>query len=81
MSGTWRRSAAVCRRNSGTARKAAGWHLTPFADEFIFSAMDFTSSRWLPIVLLVCSNIFMTFAWRGSKSYLTIKNMISYFKV
>jgi hypothetical protein len=27
--------------------------------------MDFTSSRWLPIVLLTCSNIFMTFAWYG----------------
>jgi uncharacterized protein (DUF486 family) len=23
------------------------------------------SSRWLPIVLLTCSNIFMTFAWYG----------------
>ena len=22
-------------------------------------------SRWLPIVLLTCSNIFMTFAWYG----------------
>jgi uncharacterized protein (DUF486 family) len=27
--------------------------------------MDFTSSRWLPIVLLFCSNIFMTIAWYG----------------
>ena len=27
--------------------------------------MDFTSSRWLPILLLTCSNIFMTFAWYG----------------
>ena len=27
--------------------------------------MDITSSRWLPIVLLTCSNIFMTFAWYG----------------
>jgi len=27
--------------------------------------MDYTSSRWLPIVLLTCSNIFMTFAWYG----------------
>jgi uncharacterized protein (DUF486 family) len=32
---------------------------------FIFSGMDFTSSRWLPIVLLTCSNVFMTFAWYG----------------
>ena len=24
-----------------------------------------TESRWLPIVLLTCSNIFMTFAWYG----------------
>ena len=30
-----------------------------------FGRMDFTSSRWLPIVLLTCSNIFMTFAWYG----------------
>ena len=27
--------------------------------------MDFTSSRWLPIVLLTVSNVFMTFAWYG----------------
>ena len=27
--------------------------------------MDITSSRWLPIVLLICSNVFMTFAWYG----------------
>lgn len=27
--------------------------------------MDFTSSRWLPVVLLTCSNIFMTVAWYG----------------
>ena len=26
---------------------------------------DLTQSRWLPIVLLVCSNVFMTFAWYG----------------
>ena|SRR5882724_12401650 len=28
-------------------------------------AMNFTQSRWLPIVLLTCSNVFMTFAWYG----------------
>jgi len=28
--------------------------------------MNFTESRWLPIVLLTCSNIFMTFAWYGN---------------
>jgi uncharacterized protein (DUF486 family) len=27
--------------------------------------MNLTHSRWLPIVLLTCSNIFMTFAWYG----------------
>jgi uncharacterized protein (DUF486 family) len=27
--------------------------------------MDFTSSRWLPIVLLTASNVCMTFAWYG----------------
>jgi uncharacterized protein (DUF486 family) len=27
--------------------------------------MNLTESRWLPIVLLTCSNIFMTFAWYG----------------
>jgi len=26
---------------------------------------DLTSSRWLPILLLTVSNIFMTFAWYG----------------
>jgi len=26
-------------------------------------------SRWLPIVLLTCSNIFMTFAWYGHLKY------------
>ena len=29
------------------------------------------SSRWLPVVLLTCSNIFMTFAWYG---HLKFKN-------
>lgn len=28
-----------------------------------------TQSRWLPIVLLTCSNIFMTFAWYGHLKY------------
>ena len=32
--------------------------------------MNFTDSRWLPVVLLVCSNIFMTFAWYGHLRYL-----------
>lgn len=27
--------------------------------------MNFTESRWLPVVLLTCSNVFMTFAWYG----------------
>lgn len=27
--------------------------------------MNWTESRWLPIVLLTVSNIFMTFAWYG----------------
>jgi uncharacterized protein (DUF486 family) len=25
--------------------------------------IDFTQSRWLPVLLLACSNIFMTVAW------------------
>ena len=28
-----------------------------------------TNSRWLPIVLLFCSNVFMTFAWYGHLKY------------
>ena len=28
-----------------------------------------TQSRWLPIVLLACSNVFMTFAWYGHLRY------------
>src|SRR6266700_6826104 len=30
-----------------------------------FSRMNLTESRWLPIVLLTFSNLFMTFAWYG----------------
>ena len=30
---------------------------------------DLTQSRWLPIVLLVCSNFFMTIAWYGHLKY------------
>ena len=30
-----------------------------------FSPMNFTESRWAPIVLLTCSNVFMTVAWYG----------------
>ena len=26
---------------------------------------DLSQSRWLPVVLLTCSNVFMTFAWYG----------------
>jgi uncharacterized protein (DUF486 family) len=32
---------------------------------------DLTQSRWLPIVLLTCSNIFMTFAWYGHLKFKT----------
>ncbi len=28
-----------------------------------------THSRWLPIALLTCSNVFMTFAWYGHLKY------------
>jgi uncharacterized protein len=30
---------------------------------------DLTSSRWLPIVMLTCSNVFMTVAWYGHLKY------------
>jgi uncharacterized protein (DUF486 family) len=43
----------------------AAFRLTPPWFKFMFSGMDLTSSRWLPIVLLTCSNVFMTFAWYG----------------
>ncbi len=26
---------------------------------------DLTQSRWLPVLMLTCSNVFMTFAWYG----------------
>jgi hypothetical protein len=42
-----------------------GSRLTRRTVGFIVRAMDYTSSRWLPVVLLTCSNIFMTFAWYG----------------
>jgi len=45
--------------------------LTGRAGEFIFCGMDFTSSRWLPVVLLTCSNVFMTFAWYGHLKFKT----------
>lgn len=32
---------------------------------------ELTQSRWLPVVLLACSNVFMTFAWYG---HLKFKN-------
>jgi uncharacterized protein (DUF486 family) len=28
-----------------------------------------TESRWLPVVMLTCSNVFMTFAWYGHLKY------------
>lgn len=31
--------------------------------------IDLTQSRWLPVVLLFCSNVFMTFAWYGHLKY------------
>jgi len=30
-----------------------------------FDRMNFAESRWMPVALLTCSNIFMTFAWYG----------------
>ena len=33
--------------------------------------MNLTESRWLPIVLLTCSNVFMTFAWYGHLKFKT----------
>jgi uncharacterized protein (DUF486 family) len=33
--------------------------------------MNLTESRWLPIVLLACSNVFMTFAWYGHLKFKT----------
>jgi uncharacterized protein (DUF486 family) len=30
---------------------------------------DLTQSRWLPVALLTCSNIFMTIAWYGHLKY------------
>jgi hypothetical protein len=32
---------------------------------------ELTHSRWLPVILLTCSNVFMTFAWYG---HLKFKN-------
>jgi uncharacterized protein len=29
----------------------------------------FTQSRWTPVLLLICSNVFMTFAWYGHLKY------------
>jgi hypothetical protein len=33
--------------------------------------MNLTETRWLPILLLTCSNIFMTFAWYGHLKFKT----------
>ncbi len=33
---------------------------------------DATQSRWLPIILLTCSNVFMTFAWYGHLRYKSV---------
>ncbi len=33
--------------------------------EIHFCTMNLSESRWLPIVLLTVSNVFMTFAWYG----------------
>jgi uncharacterized protein (DUF486 family) len=30
-----------------------------------FRRMNYTESRWLPVVMLTCSNVFMTCAWYG----------------
>jgi uncharacterized protein (DUF486 family) len=45
--------------------------LTLAPAESMFRAMNWTESRWLPIVLLTFSNVFMTFAWYG---HLKFKN-------
>jgi uncharacterized protein (DUF486 family) len=36
-----------------------------------FCIMNLAESRWLPVVLLTCSNVFMTFAWYGHLKFKT----------
>jgi uncharacterized protein (DUF486 family) len=30
---------------------------------------DLTQTRWLPVMMLVLSNVFMTFAWYGHRRF------------
>jgi uncharacterized protein (DUF486 family) len=47
-----------------TSATARGWRWAkPFPKNKFMN--DLTQSRWLPIMLLTCSNVFMTFAWYG----------------
>jgi hypothetical protein len=58
---------AIFGRRSATSNGFPGKSLTfPFdtsATRIHFCAMNFTESRWLPIGLLTCSNVFMTFVF------------------
>jgi uncharacterized protein len=49
----------------GEAGDSAHHRTTPNAD----AAMPFAIERLIPIALLLCSNVFMTFAWYGHLKY------------
>jgi uncharacterized protein len=52
------------RPRSGSIGKPAGALLT-CRSVAICAMNELIQTRWLPIVLLCCSNVFMTFAWYG----------------
>ena len=52
-------------RRSAETRASSLVHKARGAGGFILRGMNLTESRWLPVVLLTASNVFMTFAWYG----------------
>jgi uncharacterized protein (DUF486 family) len=67
--GILRNAAATRLRNQEkmvfSRRCETGFPFDTFYGRIHFLRMNYTESRWLPVVMLTCSNIFMTCAWYG----------------
>ena len=53
---------------SSTSGMVRGWLWAKLFQKIKFMN-DLTPSRWLPVALLIGSNVFMTFAWYGNLKF------------
>src|SRR4051794_26239138 len=62
----WRNGVKGLRQSRQVTNGLAQTHLTLSPENLLSAAMNaLLQTRWLPVLLLVFSNVFMTFAWYG----------------